>query len=382
MAEHLVRRSPPPRDDSRARIETGRTHAVALDRSRGALVRIEAGRGVVFEALAGGPPTVWPVLRRRMAEQLVVHPDGTLLAATLQGLLRVTGPTAPEVQGIAGGALCIDVDDHGALAVGTGRGTVWIDDADRDYNGYQAHESRVEVVRRRGPCIVSGGADARVVQVDLDTEQTHVHRGHVAAVTALALGERGEVVSASAVGSVKRWDGPQGGLVWSVRLPGGGPVTALAWHGDRVLASGRDRAVWALSATSGAVEGVWVGHHRSVAGIFPVSPAEVWTWGRDRTLRRWGPPAPPELPPYHGHSDGVRAVHVEPTTVWTAAVTGTSATKHRPYPCLPSSLLWRLCWKDSRPRHPPLRYCQPFNWVSRRFLYLCVWWARTCQGIL
>ena len=324
MADGLTPLTPPPRDDSTRRVVTGRVHAVALDSSRQALVRVEAGTGVVFTPLDGGPETTWPFLRRRMVEQLVVAPDGTLHAATLQGVLTLAEPRIPDVRKIGGGALCIAIDDQGRHAVGTGRGEIWLGDDHPGFNGYQAHESRVEAIARRHHIIVSGGADARIVWADLHTEQATAFSGHVAGITALALHTR--AISGSADGSIKAWGGPEAGLLWSTKLPGGGPVHALAHTGTHILASGRDRAIYTLSPEDGRVLGLHVGHSRSVAGIFPLADGTFWSFGRDRSLRHWATPAARNPPPFFGHSDGVRAVLVEAGTLHTASRDGTIRT--------------------------------------------------------
>ena len=43
-------------------------------------------------------------------------------------------------------------------------------DDDPEFNGYAAHQSRVESVDRRGSIVRSGGADARVVWADVEAD--------------------------------------------------------------------------------------------------------------------------------------------------------------------------------------------------------------------
>jgi len=323
MADGLRQRTAPPRDDSHRSISIKRVFASATDPSRAAIVRVESGTGVVFTPLDGGPETVWPFLRRRTVEQLVVGPDGTLHAATLQGVFRLTGPSAPELRKVAGGALCLAIDAAGNIAAGTGRGTVWLGDGNADFNGYSAHEARVEAIARRGPTIVSGGADAKVVWVNLTTEQATTLTGHVAGITAIALLSDDLAISASSDGSIKAWGGPERGLLWASRLTGGGPVRALAQCGDQLLATGRDRAIWSLSLTDGTVQGLWLGHHRAVAALHPLPDGSFWSRATDRTLRHWTTPFQTEVPPFFGHSDGVRACLLEDGCLTTASRDGT-----------------------------------------------------------
>ncbi len=324
MADALTVRAARFPDDSVHTVDIGRVSAAAITPDRRHIVRVEAGRGVVWTPTEpSAPEVVWPVLKAQTVEQLAVSPDGTVSAATLRGLLHIAPDRAPELRKIGGGALCIAIDDQGHLAVGTGRGTVWLGDDHADFNGYQAHESRVEAIARRGSVILSGGADARVVWADLDAEAATRFVGHVAGISAVCLDRHGMGFSGSEDGAIKAWGGPERDLVWSARLPGGGPVHALAVQGDRLLATGRDRAIWALSRTHGTIEGAWIGHHRPVGGIFPVEGTRFCTWGRDRTLRTFATPPRATLPGYYGHSEGVRALLVEPDRLWTAARDGT-----------------------------------------------------------
>ena len=319
----LLRTSAPTRDDSHTRVRVRRVYASALDRSRQAIVRVEAHTGVVFTPLAGGPETVWPVLRRQMVEQLAVAPDGAVVAATLKGVMTVRGPAPAAVRPIGGGALCIAIDADGHCAAGTGRGTVWVGDDHPGFSGYDAHKARVEAIDRRGSVVVSGGADARVVWADLDRDQATAFAGHVAAITAVSLISDSLAVSGGADGSLKAWGGPDRGLLWSTRLDGGGPVHALAATSEHLLATGRDRAIWAFSLTDGAPCGLWTGHHRAVAGLHVLPDGTFWSRGTDRTLRHWPTPPTPVAPPFFGHADGVRALLVEGGRLLTASRDGT-----------------------------------------------------------
>ncbi len=323
MADRLHIRSPAPRIDSGTVVDTGRVLAAGLDPTRDAIVRVEAGRGLVFSPLDGSASTTWPLFQDQAVEQVAVHPDGSVYLATVKGLYRVTGPDAFTARKIAGGALCLAIDAGGQLVVGTGRGAIWLGDDHPEFNGYAAHQSRVESVDRRGSIVLSGGADARVVWADVEADHAIAFTGHVAEVSAVCLGRDGKRgFSGSKDGAIKAWDSASQSLAWSVRLPGGGPVHDLVVWGTQLLATGRDRAVWALSLETGAVRGPWTGHSRPVGALIPVDEDTFWTWGRDRTLRRFTLPVPAHPPAFFGHSNGVRAVLVEDDHMWTASRDG------------------------------------------------------------
>jgi len=323
MAERLRRISPPPRDDSRATIDLLRVYASAYDPTRQALVRVETPTGVVFTPLDGSPETVWPVLMKEAVEQLVVAPDGSLYAATLDGVYHLTGPEAPQLRKLKGGALSLAIDAAGNLAAGTGRGSIWIGDGHPDFAGYMAHESRVEAVDRQGSIVVSGGVKSLVVWADLERDEATTLSGHVAAVTAITLVHPTLAISGGADGTLKAWGGPERKLIWSARLPNGGPVHALAHQPGRILATGRDRAIWAWHPEDGRCLGLWTGHHRSIAALHPIPDGSFWTRSGDRSYRHWVSPPQPEPPPFFGHSDGVRAVLIEQGTLFTASRDGT-----------------------------------------------------------
>jgi len=271
----------------------------------------------------GTPETTWPVLRRRSVEDLAVHPDGRVCAALITGLLWVDDGLVPQMQKLPGGALCVDIDAHGQLAAGGGTGRVWISRQDAPIGHYVAHEGRVEAIHRLGPVVLSGGTDSRVVRADLDAEQLQTFVGHVDGVTAVVQVDEARVASGSADGALKLWDVQSGKPVWSLRLPGGGPISALGVPGGVLLATGKDRSVRVFDLQDGAEQGMFTGHSRSVAGIFPTGSHTFWTFGRDRRLVGWHlDDLQTHPPPFFGHSDGVRAVALGTDTAWTASRDG------------------------------------------------------------
>ncbi|HCH65425.1 MAG: hypothetical protein CL927_02145 [Deltaproteobacteria bacterium] len=323
MADRLQIRSPEPRHDHHESHPTGRILAAAFDRTRNAILRVEDRTGLVFHPLDGSPSTAWPLFTRTPVAQLAVHPDGSVWVATTKGLYRVVGPDPDTVQRMADTTLCVAIDSAGHIAAGTGQGAIWLGKNPSGIQAYAAHKSRVEAVDRRGPVIFSGGTDARVVWADLDADKAVAFSGHVSEVTAVCLdATASRAFSGSKDGSVKAWTGIDGQMAWSTRLPGGGPVHHLVVWNDRLLATGRDRSIWSLTLDKGQLSGPWVGHSRPVGGIFPVGPQTFWTWGRDRSLRRFALPAPSGTPPFFGHSNGVRAVLIEEDHMWTASRDG------------------------------------------------------------
>ncbi len=315
----------------RAVIETRRVEAVAWDPHRQVMVRVESGRGVVLQGLDQAPEVVWPVMRRRSVEDLAVHPDGRVVAALLTGLLWVDDGLAPETQKLPGGALCVQVDEHGNLAAGGGGGRVWLSRDDASLGHYAAHNSRVEAIDRKGTVLLSGGADARVVRADLTSEEMRTFIGHVDGITSVKIVDTDRVVSGSADGAIKLWQVSSDQPVWSIRLAGGGPVHALEICGGWLLATGRDRSVRVYDLENGQESGLFTGHSRAVGGLFATGPSTFCSCGRDRRLVSWhldDRHASP--PPFFGHSEGVRAVVLGDEHAWTASRDGTLRRWHLP----------------------------------------------------
>jgi len=279
---------------------------------------------VVLQGFDDAPAVTWPVMRRRSVEDLAVHPDGRVVAALVTGLLWVDDGLVPEMQKLPGGAMCVCIDKQGNLAAGGGGGRVWISRDDGPLGHYAAHESRVEAIDRKGSVVLSGGADARVVRADLHSEEMHTFIGHVDGVTSAIIVDGDRVASGSADGAVKLWQVTSGKPLWTVRLPGGGPVHALEVCGDWLLATGRDRSVRVINLQDGDDRGIFTGHSRAVGGLFATGPNTFWSFGRDRRLMSWHlDDRQITPPPFFGHSDGVRAVVLGDNHAWTAARDGT-----------------------------------------------------------
>ncbi len=310
----------PPVD--RARGVTAIERAVALAVAGRRLALADAsGRVRVLRCADGAEELV--VDAGRDARAVALDPTGSRLAVGVRDRVRVfdvsTGDLLAE-RVVPGGVRAVTIGADGRVAAGGDSAATWVDTAD-GWGRFVTHQARILAIDRVGDTVVTGGADAQVAWTDLASGRATLYQGHVDAVTAVRILGDHVVLSGSADGSVRRWDGPTGELLHTWRaLPG--PVVAVAAVADRVVAGGLGRDL-AVLGPEGPV-GVLAGHARGVVGLGAAADGTVWSAGRDRTLRRWDVADAAPAVPLTGHRDGVRACHVRGDTGWTGGRDGTA----------------------------------------------------------
>lgn len=221
---------------------------------------------------------------------------------------------------VPGGASCVAFGSGGRLVAGSASAATWLE-TEEGWGAFSTHERRVLAVARRGQRVLTGGADAQVAWTDLDAGRARLFQGHTGAVHAVALLPCGDALSASADGTVRRWETPSGRCRWSARLRVG-PPTALAMVGDLLVVGGADGAVSLLDPSDGALVGVLAGHERRVMAVGGAASA-LWSVSQDRTARTWRAEDAHPLAPLRGHVGGVRACVLDAGDGWTGGRDGT-----------------------------------------------------------
>jgi WD40 repeat protein len=264
LAAHLDEPTMPPDDNDRAAPRLSAAQAEVIKRWID-----EGAKGDVrpTAALRWQPPAA--VVRPIYG--LAVSPDGRLVAAgqadelTLfdidlgVSVARLTDPRLPTAAGLgragaahAGLVQAVAFSPDGSRIATGGFQTVkiWQRQPPRPDWRLAGHEAVCLGVSPDRRLVAFGAADGRIRLADAETGALRglTLAGHTAAVTGLVFVDGSRLVSAAADGTVRHWrvaDGAERG-----RLDVGGPVTAVAWLGDRLaIAVEQKIALWPLPDT-------------------------------------------------------------------------------------------------------------------------------------
>ncbi len=300
--------------------------AVTLDPHSDTLVWAVSEQGPTVLDLAGTLLAQLPGSPGDQVNALATLPNGDILVGTLQGVLRQSRNRPQPVRWDGPPhALCLHVDPHGLCAVGTGNGKVWATDAHGRWLSYGAHKGRVVHVARWGDALVSVGSDNVVLVADISRAEAQPLSPPTTPTTALAFADAHTLLTVTTDGTLTAWTLATRSPAWTARVPEGAPKASLAVTDGVVAVAGNDRGVHCFRLHDGAHLGRLPGHTRPVAWVLahPHRPGALWTFGRDR---RWvhvhvSDAAP--IPPWSGHTDGIRAIRCADDIAVTAARDGT-----------------------------------------------------------
>lgn len=167
---------------------------------------------------------------------------------------------------------------------------------------------------RGGRLVVLGGPE-RLVRIFETTSGSLVHEldKHTDWVLAAAFSPEEFLLSTSdRAGNLFVWETESGALLHNLRGHVGA-VVGLAWctDGDRLLSAGEDGSVRMWDMHQGEQIRSWTAHAEGVASLVLAPNEQVYTVGRDQSLRRWSlsgeslaPPIPLDSAPLAAAVDG------------------------------------------------------------------------------
>lgn len=297
----LLHPTDPAPDDSVIRIATERVRALAV--LGGRAFTLEGDGQLVARALPGGT-VLWSrgSTGRRLAavggRVVVAEREGVALLDPDDGAVdsRLTLGRSPGL--IAG-------DVHGALVLAFPGGEVcgWEGGV---LQPLPRLRGRVAAIDRRGPAVVVGLTDGRLLTARIGGGGWRVVGAEGAAISAVSLGADGTLVAARADGDVR---------VWCLRtgqerraLAGADGAVELLIGGDgRLFGAGAERLVHRWDAVDGSALGPLAGHRCPILGLGLDGEGRLWSAGRDGALLGWEVGLTNPRSALLGHGGGVRA---------------------------------------------------------------------------